>query len=256
MSRINSLDHDFSLPYDLVEAYRETGCAEGAAFLALENEAYVISSSYGIPRIQTWTAVAPLSSVLVGSVESSLLIPASPPHAWLALFGSHDDARPVREAVAAKGASWAFFRSERLSAGLPALLDAGSFVDTLARESTTRGLPCVALASLDLSPLLAYVAENRPSAHTDRVQADFFRLLAAATRETGLVYRAPVGRALIVHFSRHPADPEMIGDQMHKVLRRAIGAPSMLDSVCESTQLVEMSDAGALGVLEAFAAGL
>lgn len=257
MGRLEAMKHDFSLPYDLVEAYRGSGTAQGAAFISREGESYIVNSSYGVPRtMQTLALEPPLVSLSIGSAHTDVLLPVSVPHAYLALFGDHDDARPVRELIAAKGASWAFFRSERMGARPPELLSAEGFPEAIIAESHSRGLPGLAAVNLDLSPLLAYVAENRPSAHTDRVQADLFLLLSCATRETGLVLKAPGGRALIVHFSRHPADPELIGEQLHKMLRRAIGAPPVLESVCENVLSLSALEPGATGVLEAFATGL
>lgn len=240
-----------------MEAYRRSGAAEGAAFFALDGDTYAISASYGIPRpAQSFRLPSANPPVLVEGLSASRVIPVCLPEAFVALFGPHDHKDSLVDLIAAKGASWSFYNGERMEPRLCPQLDPGAFPGEIQSELANRGLTGIALASLDLSPLLAYIAENRPSAHTDRVLCDFFRLLARATRETGKVFRAPCGRALIAHFSRHPADPELIGEQMHKVLRRAIGAPAVLDSVYESTLSLDMGDPGALGVLEAFAAGL
>lgn len=220
-------------------------------------DAWTAYASYGVQRlVGPLQGFNPHAPFVIGGRASTLSLALHNERAYCVLFGTVHHGQECGRILAHRSASWKLpeLHGERPSQS--ERFDATAFPRWVLNDATKRQAEHIALAVMDLSLFIAYIAESRPSAHSDQVQADIYTLLSMAVKDTGSVFLLPDRRIVIVHYSHHSADPELLCGQLYASVRRSIGAPKALSVGCSAGITVNTEDPASFGILVAFASRL
>lgn len=194
-------------------------------FIRKIDEHYECSASFGVKK--TYGPIddfQPEKEFISEGQKARKIIPLCKDIAFLALFSEEEIPKDILETVFDRKRTWETAFELHSCSRKPEYIENTFFQKYIYSEVEKRKSPFVSIAVIDIKEFVSYMKETRPSSHADHIQNDLHCLTSMIMNETGAVFLLTGTRLLLVHFSRHRADPGLLAEQLVLIVKKQLSA--------------------------------
>lgn len=114
-------------------------------------------------------------------------------------------------------------------------LETDSFLTYLRSSIANRGVSTASIFAINAMLVARSIVDGLTNCNPEDLIPLLARLARGMLGSSGMVFRVGPGLLVCIHLAPHPVDPELIGWQVERSLRRVFGIPARIQDILKGT---------------------